>query len=100
MNGCNTATIAYSDKLLNDTIQWMKSGCTITKYNQTKTYKLNNTPWSWNNPYSSLHYVDPLSKMFKGWHPGSNGTVLNGIGLGNCITHYCDATTSTKKPGY
>lgn len=84
--GCNTATIAYSDELLNDTIHYLESGCKVTHFNQTKTYSPPNTPWSWNNPYSSLHYKSVTDEI-KSNHPG------------NCING-CSITTSTRKAGY
>lgn len=99
VQGCDTATISYSDFILNDTINYLESGCKITHYNQTNVRTVPNTPWQYDNPYSSLHYVDTIKNMFKGWKPGSNGTVISGIGLGNCING-CPYTTSTKKPGW
>lgn len=97
--GCNTATIAYSDALLNDTIHYLESGCKSTNFNQTKTYVSPNSPWSWNNPYSTLHYMSAL-KQLTGGHGiyGTNQTV-GGHGPGNCING-CSYTTSTRKAGY
>ena len=37
VDGCMTATIAYSDFLLNDTINYLKSGCTETNFKEKTT---------------------------------------------------------------
>lgn len=82
--GCNTATIAYSDFLLNDTIHYLENGCTKTAYNQTNTYHGSNTPWIYDNPYSTLHYKAVTDKI-KSNH------------LGDCTFHKCNLTTSIRK---
>ena len=76
VQGCNTAMIAYSDSLLNDTINYMESGCKTTSYNKTNTYHGSTTAWSWSNPYSSLHYKSVTDNV-KSNPPG------------NCIMHKC-----------
>lgn len=83
MAGCNTATIAYSDSLLNDTIHYMESNCTITKFNSTKINVIPSQPWDFDNPYSSLHYKSTIDLIKK-------------VSIGNCING-CTVTTSTKK---
>lgn len=96
---CKSATIKYSDWLLNDTINYLKSGCKITSYNKTSTQTVPNTPWVYDNPFSSLHYLSALKQMTNGIGMyGTNGTV-GGHGPGNCING-CSFTTSTKKPGW
>jgi hypothetical protein len=99
VTGCNTATIAYSDLLLNDTIKYLESGCTKTNYNMTNTQKVPNSPWEYSNPFSSLHYLSALKQMTDGYGIyGYNGT-KGGHGPGNCING-CSYTTSTRKAGY
>ena len=88
MQGCNTATIAYSDALLNDTISFLESGCTKTSFNGTMNHIIKEQPWSWDNPYSSLHQKSIVDKV------KSTG------GLGNCISKQCDYTDPYKKAGW
>lgn len=97
--GCNTATISYSDKLLNDTINYLESDCKKTNFNQTKTYSPPNSPWSWDNPYSTLHYLNALKQMSGGYGISGTNNTKGGHGPGNCING-CAYTTSTKKPGW
>jgi hypothetical protein len=97
---CNTATISYSDFLLNDTINYMKSGCKVTHFNKTMTSKVPNTPWNYNNPYSTLHYIAALKEITGGYGIFGTNQTMGGHGLGNCQTQHCTATTSTRKPGY
>jgi hypothetical protein len=97
--GCNTATIAYSDFLLNDTINYLESGCTKTNYNMTKIYSHPNSPWSYDNPYSSQHYMSALKQMTNGHGIYGTNQTVGGHGPGNCING-CTYTTSTKKPGW
>lgn len=78
---CLSSTIGYSDLLLNDTINYMLSNCTITKISNNQTNYIKNTPFQFNNPFSTLHYEKQISDMKKN-------------GMGNCITIKCN----TKDP--
>ena len=84
VQGCNTATISYSDALLNDTIHYFENGCTKTFINQTNTQKISNTPWSYDNPYSTLHYKAIVDKIKSNY-------------MGDCLKHKCTQTTSIRK---
>ena len=99
IQGCDTATISYSDYLLNDTISYMESGCKTSHYNQTNTQKVPNTPWVYDNPYSSLHYLSSLNIITQGHGLSGGNHTSGGHGPGNCING-CKFTTSTKKPGW
>jgi len=85
MAGCNTATIAYSDALFNDTISYLESNCTRTSFNGTTNHVIQDQPWSWNNPFSSIHQQNLVSSI---------------KGIGNCITKQCDVKDPYKKAGY
>lgn len=102
--GCTSAEIVYSDFLLNDTIHYLESGCTITKYNETKIISTpNKTPIDYKNPFSSLRLQNQLKIIFNGKSQLYNENIPTGGGLGpgNCInTSHCTFTTSSKKPGY
>lgn len=101
MAGCNTATIGYSDSLLNDTIKYMESNCTQTSFNSTKTNIIPDQPWSYDNPYSSLHLSTYL-KSFLHNHDifNRNGTNPGGLGPNDCIRHQCSYTDPYKKAGW
>lgn len=99
MQGCNSATIAYSDFLLNDTIKYLESDCKIKSYNQTTTQKVPNTPWQYDNPFSSLHYLVALKTLTHNAGYSTMNNTSGGHGPGNCING-CSYTTSTRKAGY
>ena len=77
VSGCQTATIAYSDSLLNDTISYLNSECTKTNFNGNKINTIQDHPFSFDNPYSSLHYQSEIAS-------------LKSHAIGNCINKICD----------
>lgn len=85
---CNDATVAPNINLINDTIFYLESGCKTTSYNDTKIITQKEIAFSFNNPYSSLHYKDQVSSVKK------TG------GLGNCISQQCSYTDPYKKSGW
>lgn len=100
MQGCSTATIAYSDSLLNDTIQYLKSGCTKTSFNGTKTYLIPDQPWQWNNPYSTLHQITYLKSILHN-HTYNNNMTSGGTGPSLCINgKTCNFVDPYQKVGY
>ena len=84
VSGCSEAIIAPNINLVNDTITYFNSNCTVTNYNTKITHQIKETPFSFNNPYSSLHYKDMLNQIKK-------------TGYGNCITKQCVNITLGKK---
>jgi len=88
MQGCNTATIAYSDWLLNDTISYLESECTKTKYTGNSTHTIQDHPFSFDNPYSSLSFKNLVSQI------KSTG------GLGLCLQNQCNIKDPYKKAGW
>lgn len=79
MAGCDTATLPYDWHLMTDTIYYMRNNCDAkhTDYNNTQTYTLTSTPFSYNNPYSSLH----LKNM--------TDSIKHSGGLGDCRYTKC-----------
>jgi|SRR6185437_1814580 len=85
---CVEATVAPNLSLINDTIFYLESGCKTTSYNDTKIITQKEIAFSFNNPYSSLHYKEQVSNVKK------TG------GLGNCISQQCSYTDPYKKTGW
>lgn len=85
---CNSAQVVYKDSTtLPTTIQYMKDGCKDKNYLNTTQTIVPNTPFSFDNPYSSLFYKQQVAKIVAA-HPGK------------CFNDSCGLTTSTKKPGW
>lgn len=84
MQGCDVSTIASIPGLLNDTISYMLSGCTKTSFNDTQIHIIPQTPFVFDNPYSSLHYKAVTDH-------------IKTARIGDCMIHQCSQTTSTKK---
>lgn len=51
------------DYLLNDTIHYVLSGCKITNININQTNTLKQTPFNYDNPYSTLHYQKQIQQL-------------------------------------
>ena len=96
MQGCDTATIANIPGLLQDTITYMLSNCTKTNFNGNSVHKINDTPWQYNNPYSSLLMASSYKSILHGHYLFGNLTG-GGLGPSDCIHHVCNITTSSKK---
>lgn len=97
---CSTATIAYSDKLLNDTISYMLSNCTKTNIQTNQTNTLKEIPFSYDNPFSSLLLKNYLNEIMHGHNYFEGNHTQGGLGPENCITHKCNFTDIYKKPGW
>lgn len=101
---CELATVAPDISLINDTIHYLESDCTKTRYNDTRISSQPEISWQWNNPYSSLLQDSYLQSVLHG-HKSfikPNGTITGG-GLGPqlCINgHKCNYTDPYKKAGY
>lgn len=102
MQGCDVATIANIPRLLNDTIQYMLNGCKSTSFVSSSNHVIKDTPFSFNNPYSSLKIDSYLEKIFHNhkFFSSYNATNNGGLGPSNCITHQCSFTDPNKKAGY
>jgi len=79
---CSTSTIAYSDRMLNDTINYMLSGCTKTSLHLNQTN---------NVPYHPPDYKDSIWYKYKAWLD-----TIKQLHNQNCIFKKC-VTPSTKK---
>jgi hypothetical protein len=84
---CMSATIGYSDSLLNDTINYMLSNCTITHIKNTQTNYIKNTPFQYANPFSTLHYQKQVQDLKKS-------------GLNNCLIDKCNIINPYAKTGW
>lgn len=80
-DNCMEANLVYSPELLQDTINYMKSGCKITFYNKTTTTIIPFHPIDYKNApqYQYMNYVAQSLKN----------------NIGNCITKQC---TPVKNP--
>lgn len=102
MQGCDTATIANLPGLLNDTIHYMLSGCLASKTgfhgieNHTRTLH----PFSYDNPYSTLHQDALLKSMMQGHTYDFGNKTSGGRGPPDCIRHACTFTDPYKKVGW
>lgn len=101
MQGCNTATIAYSDALLNDTISYLESECTKTSFNNNSTHTIQLHPFSFDNPTSSLHQINYLKSILHGHSSTNTNNTAGGLGPGLCINgKTCNYKDPYKKPGW
>lgn len=85
VSDCQTAIVAPIKPLIEDTITYLQSGCTKTSFNDTKIIIHKDIPFSWNNPYSSLHYQDQLKQLLHGHSLFSGNKTAGGLGPGNLI---------------
>ena len=98
--GCYEARVAPNLNLINQTIQYLKGGCKDPAYYNDKiTVRTNDSPFNYNNPYSSLLQKYYLQSMLSGHWLGANHT-SGGLGPSDCITHKCNYTDPYKKAGY
>lgn len=102
MQGCDVATISNIPNLLNDTINLMLHSCD-SKYttfsgitNHTRTLQ----PFSYDNPYSTLHQVSYLKDIMHGKATSNTNHTSGGFGPSECIIHQCDFKDPYKKQGY
>jgi len=76
---CNTATLGYNYtnyKLLVETINYISEGCIDVSFIKDGMITIKDTPFNFNNPYSSLNHYNWLSQAKK-------------INVGDCITKKC-----------
>ena len=75
VSGCQSATIAYSQAMLIDTIKYLASDCTKTQFNGTKIIVMKETPKDFANNiwYKYKAYLEQLKTATKG----------------NCISTHC-----------
>lgn len=103
MQGCDVATISNIPGLLNDTINLMLHDCN-PKYttfsgitNHTRTLQ----PFSYDNPYSTLHQVTYLKSIMNGHSTSNTNRTSGGVGPSLCINgKTCDFVDPYKKIGY
>ena len=95
---CSEARIVYSKFLLNDTISYLESGCTNTKFKDHTIEKTGNQAVTLNNPYSSLHLEAYLQSMMHGHSFFTfNSTHPGGLGPPDCIRHTCNFKSPYEK---
>lgn len=82
---CSTVTVAPYLDIINDTISFLESGCTVTHYNNKITYKIPVSKTDLKNPYSSLLQMNYSKSILNGHYSNYNHTA-GGNGPGNCIT--------------
>jgi hypothetical protein len=75
------------DYLLNDTIHYVLSGCKITAVNVNQTNTIKSIPFTFDNPFSSLHYKNQIQNIKKN-------------GLPNCFIQKCDIKDPYKKSNW
>lgn len=99
---CTQATVAPDLLLINDTINYMESGCTTTHYNDVKMLNQTIIPWNFNNPYSTLKLDSYLQSIFHkhSYFSSQNRTNAGGLGPPDCIRHTCTFTDPFKKVGW
>ena len=85
---CMEATVAPNLVIIDDTIKYLESGCTITNYNDTKIINQKEIAFSYDNPYSTLHYQAQLKQV----------KATGGLGL--CLQNQCNIKDPYKKVGY
>lgn len=102
MQGCDVATISNVSGLLDDTINFMLHGCTANSTsfheitNQTRTLQ----PWSYDNPYSSLHQITYLKDIMNGHANSNTNHTSGGYGPSDCLRHQCSFIDPYKKAGW
>ena len=98
VTSCESANVAPSLSLINDTVQYFENGCTNTSFNSTSKIKMKVTPFDYNNPFSSLHYLDYLKSIYHTGFTGVNQT--GGSGLKDCIHHKCKYVDPFANPNW
>jgi len=98
---CQEARVGPNLSLIKDTIAYLESNCTANTMNTTNITTQVEIPFSYNNPYSTLHYEDLIKKVTHGHTTTTNSTrVTGGLGLGDCIHKVCSYTDPFKKSGW
>lgn len=102
MQGCDVATIANIPGLLNDTINFMLHDCqaSYTIFHGTSNHTRILKPFTFDNPYSTLHHDAYLKAIFHGHTYDIGNKTSGGRGPSDCIKHQCGFIDQYKKAGY
>lgn len=93
VTSCELANVAsYPDFnqtlwLINDTINYFENGCTKTNFNGIVKQQMPDTPFSYNNPFSTLHYANLIKEL-------KNNTITD------CIHHKCNYKDPYANPNW
>lgn len=88
-DNCVEARVGPDIALIQDTINYLESGCINTNMNTTKIITQKEIPFSYDNPYSSLH-LDTYQQSILHGHSYYNGNKTGGgLGPSDCIRHQC-----------
>ena len=86
-SNCQTLIVAPNMWLINDTINYIKSGCLHTSYNDTSIFVRQTPPNIMDNPYASWHYTNMIYSLKKS-------------PVQDCIHHICNQPDPYKKKGW
>lgn len=84
---CQSATVGYTDLILADTIHYMLNQCVGTHLQNNQTKPLKQTPFDFNNPYSTLKYQKFIQQM-------------KSVKVQNCINFKCNQTDPYKNKNW
>lgn len=99
VSNCQDAEVAPNLFIINDTINYLKSGCKTTLYNDTQITYHKAIAFDYNNPFSTLLQTKFLNTLLHNHSSNSNHT-SGGFGPGNCQTGQCSFTDPYAKVGY
>lgn len=99
---CGDARISSDMSIVNATLKYLESGCTVNPYNNKVVTYHPDIPFSYDNPQSTLHQLKYLSTIFHGHSLLTNEQSPSGGGLGpgDCIHTKCKYTDPYKKQGW
>ena len=101
MQGCDVATISSKSGLLKDTIHYMLSDCKQTNFNGNVTNLVHQTPWDYNNPFSSLLQKSYLKNIIPNHSATNTNHTSGGYGPSLCINgKTCEFKDPYAKKGY
>lgn len=98
---CNNAQVPYNYTTYIKVLHYMQNGC-VGNLNLTSSKKIitPDIPWSYDNPYSSLHLTTYLKQINHNHLTLPGNHTVSGFGPGDCITKKCDYTDPYKKSGW
>ena len=99
-DNCDEARVGPNLALIQDTITYLESGCTSTNMNVTKIISQKEIPFSYENPYSTLHLQSYLQSFLHGHNYFTGNQTSAGLGPGDCIHKQCSYSDPYKKAGY
>jgi len=97
---CTEARVGPSLNLIQEAINYIESNCSANPFNNTKTTYQKEIPFSYANPYSTLHYLDQLKSLLHGHSSDNTNKTAGGLGPQDCIRHQCSYTDPYKKAGW